>query len=1133
MSPTLFFGLRASLRSFGFAAGLLLSLGADAATAQVTTDGSVGAVVTQNGATITIPQTLGLTNASGTTVLHSFSQFDITSSQTVTFQGSSSLTAIIARITGGTASSVDGTITSTAPNAALFLINPNGFVFGPNASISVPGSLYISTADKLNFADGTAIAMTSTPVGTLSTSSIASFGFLGAGAGNITMTGAAGGASPFWTVDGDLNMIASNLSFSETNMFVGNPDPTVRSQVRIGAVGTAVGTVGLDGAIGLSGGTLSADDLKIFHTTNGSNESVNDEYFSGSALTFTGDSLNFYTDEAHGRTDSISLQADSIDMANGIVDNFVQNTTSATAQRPVFNVSVTGALTLNNFNVYLASWAAPGALMTVNAGSMSMVGSTIVLSGSAYDGGQLTLTTSGNFSMDNSTIAANAVGNLQGYAFGNSYNPADPGNAGTLNLTIGGQMSVTDGSEITVGSDTPDGTVGGAAGTLTVHAASLVLSDSDMTADAVAGNRAAGTLTITTTGDASFTNDNANDSNPALDALSTDGSGGTVVLDIGGALTTNNATFSVVGDQGASTTPAATSAGQITVTAASLASTDGNFLFSGRGVASAGTLSLTTSGDANFTMPNIDGISDTATGGTLVIKSGGQLSFTGTTDTNPGAVQVDGNGGGAAGSMTLTSAGNFTSSDMYFSQSGHGTANLAGNFALNSGGDIDMSYTNVYGGSDGGVGGDISLTGQNMTLTGSYFYVAGLQARSGAISVVGNTLLLDSTWLFAGSFNGIGGNIVVKANDLTLVGNAPGAYQVSSGTAYDPNFEILFNGFSYNSGARIISSGLNDSGSILIEAKAFTIGNNAAIMGGHPVFALNPAGEEVFSAWDASSANVTVHANTLVIDPGATIITTAGPGSQAGTLTLGATDLTMNGGTVEAIGGTGGLIRIGADNTLTLNGGEIKTDITGTSSGGQDGDIDLGVTLSDPVLTNPACDTSCAGVFPFSTAWVPGTHFGFPVTYRNQGATVTAQARGVVGQDVGQDEGFEPDDAVLPGREPLQVDTATVTGGQALVVGPYFYPANSRAPASICSAADALQQGKSTMANLLMRIPDQASGGLGPETYGLSDTADGTQLSLNSSCLDVLDPWHDSLSPIDLSFRRPARLVFASPHPAG
>ncbi len=1136
MSPALSFALRASL----LAAGLLWSLGAGAATAQVTTDGSVGTVVTQNGATITIPQNLGLTNASGTTVLHSFNQFDITSSQTVTFQGSSSLTAIIARITGGTASSIDGTITSTAPNAALFLINPNGFVFGPNASISVPGSLYISTADKLNFADGTAIAMTSTPVGTLSTASVASFGFLGAGTGNITMNGAAGGASPYWTVDGDLDIIASNLSFSETNMFLGDPDPTVRSQVRIGAVGNAIGTVGLNGAIGLSsGGTLSATDMNIMHTSNGSDESVNDEYISGSALTFSGDSLRFYTDEAHGRTDTISIQADSVDMVNGIVDDFAQNTPSATAQRPVFNVSVTGPLTLNNFNIYLASWAAPGAIMTVNTGSMSMVDSTIILSGSAYDGGQLTLTTSGNFSMDNSAINANAVGNLAGYAFGNSYNPAAPGNAGTLNLTIGGQMSVTDGSEITVGSDTPDGTVGGAAGTLTVHAGSLVMSDSDMTADAVAGNRTGGTLTITTTGAASFTNDNADDGNPALDAISTDGSGGTVVLDVGGALTTQNATFSVIGDQSGATvgaagvaTPAAT-AGRITVTAASLASTDGAFTFSGSGTASGGTLTITTSDAADFVRPSIDGSSDTATGGTFLVTAGGDLTFSGASASAPSLVWVDGNGAGNAGSETFKSTGNFTSTDMYYSLFGRGATNAGGNFTVSSAGAIASTDDQINTGSTGGAGGNIALAGGDMNLTGSYLYVAGPQDRSGNIAVTGNTVLLDSAWLYGESVGGVGGNIVVKANDLTMTGNAPGNYQASQGSAFDPNNAILFNGLSYDSGAYLETAGVNNTGSILVEAKTFTIGNNAVIMGAQPDFTLDAAtNEEVFSGWDVASANVTVHANTLVINPGATIVTAAGPANQAGTLTLGATDLTMTGGTVETIGGTGGQIRIGADNSLTLNGGAVTSNIAGTASGGQDGNIDLGVTLTAPVLTNTACDTSCAGIFPFSTAWIPGTHSGFPATYRNLGATVAALAHGTVGQDVGQGEGFEPDDAVLPGREPLQVDTTAVTGGQALVVGPYFYPANSRAPASICSAADALQQGKSTMANLLMRIPDQASGGLGPETYGLSDAVDGTQLSLNTACLDVLDPRHDSLSPVDVSFRRPARLVFAPARPA-
>ena len=1135
MSPTRSFRPRALIVT----GGLLLSLLAGTAKAQVTTDGSVGAVVTQNGATITIPQNLGLTNASGTTVLHSFSQFDITSSQTVTFQGSSSLTAIIARITGGTASSIDGTITSTAPNAALFLINPNGFVFGPNSVINVPGSLYISTADKLNFADGTAIAMTSTPIGTLSTASIASFGFLGAGTGNITLNGAAGGTSPYWLVLGDLDIIGSNLSFSETNMYVGDPDPAVRSQVRIGSVGAATGTVGLDGAIGLSGGTLTADDLNMLHTANGPNESVNDEYFSGSALTFTGDSLRFYTDEAHGRTDTISLQADSIDMVNGIVDNFVQTTPSATAQRPVFNVSVTGPLTLNNFNVYLASWAAPGAIMTVNAGSMSMVDSTIILSGSAYDGGQLRLTTSGNFSMDNSEINANVVGNLNGYAFGSSYNPADPGNAGTLNLTIGGQMAMTNGSEITVGSDTPDGTAGGAAGTLTVHAGSLVVSESDMTADAVAGNRAAGTLTITTTGDASFTNDNAVDGNPALDALSANGSGGTVVLDVGGALTTNNATFSVVGDQSGATAGAAgvatpaTSAGQITVTAASLNSTGSTYTFSGSGAASGGTLAITTTGDADFASPDIDGRSDTAAGGTFLVSTGGDLAFSGTAPGTPGYVIVDGNGAGAAGNITLKSTGNFTSTNMYVSETGFGTSNAGGNFTVNGGGDIDMTDTEIDTNALGGVGGNIVVAGRDINLTGSYLFVAGPLDQSGNIAVSGNTVLLDSTWLYGESNAGIGGNIVVKANALTMVGNSLSDFQASQGSAFDPNNGILFNGLAYDTGAYIETAGINDSGSILVEARTLTIGNNAIIMGAQPDFTVNAAtNENVFSGWGPASANVTVHANTLVINPGTTIITAAGPTSQAGTLTLGATDLTMKGGVVETIGGTGGSIRIGADNSLTLNGGEVKTDISGTSAGGQDGDIDLGVTLSNPILTNAACDTACAGLFPFSTAWVPGTHFGFPATYRNPGATVEALARGVVGRDVGQDMGFEPDDAVLPGRETAQVDTTTVTGGQALVVGPYFYPANSRAPASLCAAADALQQGKSTMANLLMRIPDQASGGLGPETYDLSDAADGTQLSLNTGCLDVLDPRHDRLSPVGVSLRRPARLVFDPARPA-
>ena len=61
---------------------------------------------------------------------------------------------VIGRVTGASPSSINGRISSTIPNADLFLFNRNGIAFGPSASISVPGSFYFSTANSLNLADG-------------------------------------------------------------------------------------------------------------------------------------------------------------------------------------------------------------------------------------------------------------------------------------------------------------------------------------------------------------------------------------------------------------------------------------------------------------------------------------------------------------------------------------------------------------------------------------------------------------------------------------------------------------------------------------------------------------------------------------------------------------------------------------------------------------------------------------------------------------------------------------------------------------------------------------------------------------------------------------------------------------------
>ena len=77
----------------------------------------------------------------GNNLYHSFGQFsvgtgDIALFQTPTLLPNTALSNILARVTGGNPSSIFGTVDSISyyPNANLFLMNPNGILFGPGAT---------------------------------------------------------------------------------------------------------------------------------------------------------------------------------------------------------------------------------------------------------------------------------------------------------------------------------------------------------------------------------------------------------------------------------------------------------------------------------------------------------------------------------------------------------------------------------------------------------------------------------------------------------------------------------------------------------------------------------------------------------------------------------------------------------------------------------------------------------------------------------------------------------------------------------------------------------------------------------------------------------------------------------------
>ncbi|UZQ53024.1 filamentous hemagglutinin N-terminal domain-containing protein [Trichothermofontia sichuanensis B231] len=466
--------------SLTIAVGLLLPLlTAGPTTAQVIPDGSLATQVkTSDGRAFTI--TGG--DRAGGNLFHSFREFSVPTGGEVFFDQALDVQTIVARVTGGQRSTIDGLLRANG-SADLFLLNPAGILFGPNAALNLGGSFIASTAEAIQFGDRTefsAVQPHTTPLLTISSPIGLQFG---RHPGEIRNQSRTFGATNIEGLQGQSD---------RTLALVGGPLVLAGGYMTLLGGRAELGSVGANSTVQLTpiaqGWTLGYDAVRTFEditlthqaTVNASsNQTPGEIRLRGQTLTLTGDSqLAAVTETGQGGT--ISLEGDRLVINGGsqVLALTVGSGTGGNLNVAAKTVELAGALLLADDRVQssglFASVQPRTSRGTGNGGNLNIRADRLII----RDGAQAAVTTFDMGTAGNLTVQARDV-LLDGFQVRNNDVPIPSGLfAGTdLHSTGQGGNLLIETNHLTIrnGAEAQASTLGqGDAGNLTVRASESI-----------------------------------------------------------------------------------------------------------------------------------------------------------------------------------------------------------------------------------------------------------------------------------------------------------------------------------------------------------------------------------------------------------------------------------------------------------------------------------------------------------------------------------------------------------------------------------------------------------------------------------------------------------------------------------